>query len=63
VKGEVDMSEWKEFLSQELLNPELRAEWDALAPEFTALQAEIDAKEDAAPKPRVDYLPEQRISV
>jgi len=28
------MSEWKEFLNEQLKEPEVRAEWDALEPEF-----------------------------
>jgi transcriptional regulator with XRE-family HTH domain len=38
------MSEWKEFLREELKNPKLRAEWDALEPEFAIVQAMIDAR-------------------
>ena len=29
------MSEWNEFLDEQLKDPEVRAEWDALEPEFT----------------------------
>ena len=38
------MSEWKEFLNEQLKDPELRAEWDALEPEFAIIQAMIDAR-------------------
>jgi len=38
------MSEWKEFLINQLQDPEVRAEWDALEPEFTIIQAIIDAR-------------------
>ena len=38
------MSEWKEFLNEQLKDPELRAEWDALVPEFAIIQAIIDAR-------------------
>ena len=38
------MSEFREFLSEQLKEPELRAEWDALEPEFTIIQAMIDAR-------------------
>jgi transcriptional regulator with XRE-family HTH domain len=38
------MSEWKEFRDKMLLDPEVRAEYDALEPEFTIIQAMIDAR-------------------
>ena len=38
------MSEWKEFLNEQLQDLEIRAEWDALEPEFTIVQAIIDAR-------------------
>ena len=38
------MSEWKEFLSEQLKDPEIREEWDALEPEFAIVQAIIDAR-------------------
>jgi len=38
------MSEWKEFLNEQLKDPEIRAEWDALEPEFAIIQAMIDAR-------------------
>jgi len=38
------MSEFKEFLDEQLKDPELRAEWDALEPEFAIIQAMIDAR-------------------
>ena len=38
------MSEWKEFLKEELKDPELRAEYDALEPEFAIVQAMIAAR-------------------
>ena len=40
------MNEWKEFLAQQLRDPEVRAEWDALEPEFTIIQAIIDARKN-----------------
>ena len=40
------MSEWKEFLNEQLKDPEIRAEWDALEPEFTIIQAIIDARKN-----------------
>jgi transcriptional regulator with XRE-family HTH domain len=38
------MSEWDNFLEKQLQNPEVRAEWDALEPEFAIIQAIIDAR-------------------
>ena len=38
------MSEWNEFLKEQLKIPEIRAEWDALEPEFAIVQAIIDAR-------------------
>ena len=40
------MSEWKEFLEEQLKDPKIRAEWDALEPEFTIIQALIDARKN-----------------
>jgi len=41
------MSEWKEFLNEQLKDPEVRSEWDALEPEFVIIQAIIDARKNA----------------
>ena len=41
------MSEWQEFLGEQLQKPEIRAEWDALEPEFAIVQAIIDARKSA----------------
>lgn len=38
------MSEWDKFLEKQLQDPEIRAEWDALEPEFAIIQAMIDAR-------------------
>jgi DNA-binding XRE family transcriptional regulator len=38
------MSEWKVFLSEQLKDPAIRSEWDALEPEFAIIQAMIDAR-------------------
>ena len=38
------MSEWRQLLEEQLKDPEIHAEWDALEPEFTAMQALINAK-------------------
>lgn len=36
------MSDFDALLAEQLKAPEFRAEWDALQPEFEAVQAEID---------------------
>jgi len=41
------MSEWKEFLNEQLKDPEVRFEWDILEPEFAITQAMIDARKNA----------------
>jgi len=38
------MSEFREFLDEQLQNPEFKEEWDALEPEFAIVQAIIDAR-------------------
>jgi len=38
------MSEWKEFLNEELNDPEFRAEYEALEPEFAIVKAMIEAR-------------------
>ena len=38
------MSEFREFLEEQLQDPEFRKEWDALEPEFAIVQAIIDAR-------------------
>lgn len=39
------MTEFDDFLTEQLSDPELRAEYDALEPEFTIIQAMIDARQ------------------
>ena len=41
------MSEWKEFLAEQLKDPEVRAEWDAMEPEFAIIQTIINARINA----------------
>jgi len=41
------MSEWKDFLNEQLKDPEIRTEWDALEPEFAIVQAIINARKIA----------------
>jgi transcriptional regulator with XRE-family HTH domain len=38
------MTEWKEFLNEQLRDPGFRAEYEALEPEFAIVQAMIDAR-------------------
>ena len=40
------MSEWDKFVEKQLQNPEVRAEYDALEPEFAIIQAIIDARKN-----------------
>ncbi|MDR2569932.1 MAG: helix-turn-helix domain-containing protein [Oscillospiraceae bacterium] len=40
------MSQWDKFLEKQLQNAEVRAEWDALEPEYAIIQAMIDARKD-----------------
>jgi transcriptional regulator with XRE-family HTH domain len=42
------MSEWKEFLNDQLKDPEVRKEWDDMGPEFAIVQAIIDARNNAS---------------
>ena len=39
------MSEFREFLNEQLKDPEVKAEYDALEPEFAIIRAMIDARE------------------
>lgn len=38
------MSQFNDFLNEQLKDPKLRAEYEALEPEFTIIQAMIDAR-------------------
>ena len=40
------MSDYTSYLKQQLDNPEFRAEYEALEPEFSPIQAKIDACKD-----------------
>ena len=42
------MSDFTSYLKQQLDNPEFRAEYEALEPEFSPIQAKIDACKDTA---------------
>jgi len=41
------MSEWREFLEEQLKDPAIKEEWDALEPEFAIIQALIDARKSS----------------
>ncbi len=38
------MTDFKDFLNEQLKNPEFKKEYDALEPEFSIIQAVIDAR-------------------
>lgn len=38
------MSDFEAFLAEQLKNPEFKAEWGTLQPEFAVIQAEIDRR-------------------
>ena len=40
------MSQWDKFLKEQLKDPEFKAEYDALEPEFAIIQAIIDARKN-----------------
>ena len=44
MKGECKMSSYQEFRKELLKNPEVKAEYDSLEPEFNIIQAMIDAR-------------------
>ena len=41
------MTKFNDFLAEELKNPEFKAEYDALEPEFAIIQAIIDARKES----------------
>ena len=43
------MTTYDEFLKEQLKDPELKAEYDALEPEFIIVQAMIDAHKESMP--------------
>ena len=46
MKGDIPMSEYSEFKQELLKNPAVKAEYDALAPEYDIIQAMIDARKE-----------------
>ena len=41
------MSNFNEFLAEQMKDPEFKAEWDALDPEFTVIEAILKARKRA----------------
>ena len=41
------MSNFNDFLAEQMKDPEVRAEYESLAPEFSIIQALIDARKDS----------------
>lgn len=41
------MTNFNDFLKEQLQNPEIKAEYDALEPEFSIMQAMIDARKSS----------------
>ena len=41
------MSKYSDFLTEQLTDPEVKAEYDALEPEFAIIQAMIDARKSS----------------
>ena len=41
------MTDFKDFLAERLKDPEIRAEYDAVEPEFSLMQAMIDARKSS----------------
>lgn len=41
------MTKFNDFLNDQMKDPEFKAEWDALQPEFSVIQAMIDARKSS----------------
>ena len=41
------MSEFNEFLAEQMQNPKFKAEWDALDPEFSVIEAMLKARKES----------------
>ena len=41
------MSNFNEFLAEQMKDPEFKAEWDALDPEFTVIEAILKARKES----------------
>ncbi len=44
ILGGIFMSDFRNYLNEQLRNPEFKKEWDRLEPEFNMMQAMIDAR-------------------
>ena len=51
------MSKYSDFLTEQLKDPALKAEYDALEPEFSVIQAMIDARKAAGPTRLASHSP------
>ena len=49
------MSKYSDFLTEQLKDPALKAEYDALEPEFSVIQAMIDARKAAGLTQKQDW--------
>ena len=41
------MSDFRKYLEKQLQNPDFKAEWDAMEPELSIMQAVIDARKES----------------
>ena len=41
------MSDFRKYLEKQIQNPDFKAEWDALEPELSIMQAVIDARKES----------------
>ena len=49
--------DFDEYLAEQMKNPEFKAEYDALEPEFAALKAQIEARRKTNRTQLLDFLP------
>lgn len=47
LKGWMKMSSYNDFFQEQMRDPEVKAEYDALEPEFSIIQAIIDARKES----------------
>lgn len=46
-KGEFQMTNFNDFLNEQMKDPEFKAEWDALDPEFSVIEAMLKARKES----------------
>ena len=46
-KGELQMTNFNDFLNEQMKDPEFKAEWDALDPEFSVIEAMLKARKES----------------